>query len=181
MPNQPPTSLTFYNAYCFDLSPTYHEWAKLTAADVHALKEREGFQGTLNKEHEIYETKSRHAGQIPSVYFHLNHPIRYVRLVGVVVAFDVYEYRYIMVLDDSSGENIEVICGRVTEESTDAKPKAQKAPNGKTNAAIGKTTLNNTVNLTGVDIGSVVKIKGCIGSFRGMKQIQLERLCKFNC
>ena len=180
MPNQPPTSLTFYSAYCFDLSPTYHEWAKLTAADVHALKEREGFQGALNEKYEIYETKSRHAGQTPSVYFHLNHPIRYVRLVGVVVAFDVYEYRYIMVLDDSSGENIEVTCGRVTEESTDAKPEAQKAPKGKINAAIGKTTLNNTVSLTGVDIGSVVKIKGCIGSFRGMKQIQLERLCKFN-
>ena len=91
-----------------------------------------------------------------------------------------YEYRYIIVLDDSSGENIEVTCGRVTEESTDAKPEAQKATKDKTNAAIGKTTLNNTVDMTGVDVGSVVKIKGCIGSFRGMKQIQLERLCKVN-
>lgn len=86
-----------------------------------------------------------------------------------------------MVLDDSSGENIEVTCGRVTEESTDAKPEAQKLTKSKTNAATGKTTLNNTVDMTGIDVGSVVKIKGCIGSFRGMKQIQLERLCKFNC
>ena len=86
-----------------------------------------------------------------------------------------------MVLDDSSGENIEVTCGRVTEEGTDAKPEAQKATKGKTNVASGKTLLSNTVNMTGVDVGSVVKVKGCIGSFRGMKQIQLERLCKFKC
>ena len=45
MPNQHSTSFTFYNAYCFDLSPTYDVWAKLTVADIHALKERDGFQG----------------------------------------------------------------------------------------------------------------------------------------
>lgn len=42
-PDPPPT---FYPAYCFALSPTLHTWAKLTAADVHALTTRPGFEGS---------------------------------------------------------------------------------------------------------------------------------------
>lgn len=83
-----------------------------------------------------------------------------------------------MVLDDSSGENIEVTCGRAKEPSLDAKPGAQQSTGEKTKLATGKTVLDNKVNLTGVDVGSVVKAKGLIGSFRGVKQVQLERLCK---
>lgn len=48
MPNSLPTSLTFYPAYCFALSPTFNTWARLAAADVHALKERAGFEGTCS-------------------------------------------------------------------------------------------------------------------------------------
>lgn len=86
-----------------------------------------------------------------------------------------------MVLDDSSGANIEVTCGR-------ASPAAQ---NGDINAAtvhtpvreqarmIGNTTQGNNVDLTVVDIGSIVKVKGGIGCFRGEKQMTLERLSRY--
>ena len=38
MPNPDTTNFTFYKAYCFSsLSPTFNQWARLTAADVHAL------------------------------------------------------------------------------------------------------------------------------------------------
>ena len=46
MPNPPPALLTYYPAYCFPLSPTHSTWARLTAAQVHALRERTGFEGT---------------------------------------------------------------------------------------------------------------------------------------
>ncbi len=36
---------TIYPAYCFPASPTYDVWVKLTAADVHALREEPGFEG----------------------------------------------------------------------------------------------------------------------------------------
>lgn len=45
MPNPSPISLTFYPSYCYLLSPTYNTWARLTAADVHALRERAGYEG----------------------------------------------------------------------------------------------------------------------------------------
>lgn len=45
MPKYLSTNPTFYPAYCFSLSPTYNTWARLTSADVHALKELSGFEG----------------------------------------------------------------------------------------------------------------------------------------
>lgn len=46
MPNPFPNPLTFYPSYCYPLSPTYNTWVRLTAADVHALRERVGYEGT---------------------------------------------------------------------------------------------------------------------------------------
>ena len=172
MPNQLSAPINFYNAYCFDLSPTYNAWVKLTAADVHALQEREGF--------EWRNSGARVEGQIPSVYFYLNHPIQWVCLVGVVVAFDVHEYRFIMILDDSSGANIEITCGRAKEQNADTKLDAPSTTETISNSMVGKTAQGNTVDLTGVDVGSVIKIKGSIGNFREMRQIHLERLCKMS-
>lgn len=96
--------------------------------------------------------------------------------------FEAYLNRFIMVLDDSSGANIEVTCGR-------ASPAVQ---NGEINVATGhapvreqarmtgNTAQGNNVDLTGVDIGSIVKVKGGIGCFRGEKQMTLERLSRYH-
>lgn len=42
---------------------------------------------------------------------------------------------------------------------------------------LGRTATGRTVDLTGVDIGAVVKVKGGLGEFRGEKQVLLERIC----
>lgn len=111
------------------------------------------------------------------MYFHLNHPIRYVRLVGVVIAIDDINLKYtVLTIDDGSGASIELKIVRVT--PTDR------------NAAISssKTTLNSVevISQFGVfevmvdnhrlDIGTVVKAKGTISEFRGTKQIDLKRI-----
>jgi len=165
MPISPHPPLTFYPAYCFPLAPTHNTWAKLTAADVHALRERSGFEGQ-------------------NLYFYLNHPMKWVRLVGVIVAFDVFPTRWIMVLDDSSGSTIEVTCGRSAARVSMEKGVAIKdatSLGGVTCAGedsqIGTTATGRTIDLKGVDVGAVVKIKGGIGTFRGEKQLVLERLC----
>lgn len=83
-----------------------------------------------------------------------------------------------MILDDSSGATIEVTCGRSTEQSTFAQHDAQRTTTAQTKAVMGDTATGYKVELTGVDVGSAVKIKGSIGTFRESRQIQLERLCK---
>ncbi|KAI5777501.1 hypothetical protein EDC01DRAFT_732395 [Geopyxis carbonaria] len=79
--------LTFHPRYCYPLSPTYNTWARLTCADIHT------------------HITTRPGGGA----FILNHPLRYVRLVGQIVAVDAYERRTLLVLDDGSGANIDVL------------------------------------------------------------------------
>ncbi len=42
----------------------------------------------------------------------------------------------------------------------------------------GITATGRDVDLSGVDIGTVVKAKGGVGSFREVRQMLLERICK---
>lgn len=41
-----------YPAYCYSRSPTFHKWVKLTAADVHALRQERGFEGECIRDDE---------------------------------------------------------------------------------------------------------------------------------
>lgn len=158
MPNTALPTLTFYEPkYYQKLSPTFHDWVRLNAADVHALE----------------EWPDRCPAQ--DVYFYLNHPIKWIRLVGVIVDFEAYEKRIVMVLDDSSGANIEITCSRLLPNSRD-KPGKDENHTQKDHRVIGRTKEGYDVELTGVDVGSVVRVKGGIGSFRGEKQMTLERL-----
>ena len=85
-----------------------------------------------------------------------------------------------MILDDSSGANIEVTCGRPLppRQNADTKAATDHAPVQEQAGMIGNTAQGNKVDLTGVDIGSIVKVKGGIGCFRGEKQMTLERLSR---
>lgn len=119
-----------------------------------------------------------------NLYFYNNHPIKWVRLVGVIVAFDVYPNRITMILDDSSGLNIEVFCKKdictvtpTIDTSVDAygaiklnRPLVQKDDEHVVTTSEGK------VNLDFFNVGSVVKIKGGVSEFRGEKQVTLERI-----
>lgn len=46
MPARNDDKAVFYPAYCFQYSPTYNIWARLSISDVHALKERPGYEGS---------------------------------------------------------------------------------------------------------------------------------------
>ena len=86
-----------------------------------------------------------------------------------------------MVLDDSSGANIEITCGRTSHQKQEADANAitSHVPAKEEARMIGNTAQGYEVDLTGVDVGSVVKVKGGIGCFRGEKQMTLERLSRY--
>ena len=115
-----------------------------------------------------------------NLYFYLNHPIKWVRLVGVIVAVDVYPTRWVLLLDDSSGAIVEITCGRPTRNNKDAEP---TLPADSTKASIlpdpptkGLTATGRSISLEAVELGTVVKVKGGIGTFRDEKQLLLERI-----
>lgn len=163
--------LPLYPQHCFKLSPTVNTYPHLRARDIAALTTHAGFHGQ-------------------DVFFHLNHPIQWVRIAGVVVAVDEYPGRRIYTVDDSSGVCIECL---VDVPRTDAALTAAvaAAAAGKTEAAVaGKVDPKHTrkgaqeaartaavapkrVVSEEVDVGTVMDVKGGLSVFRGNKQIKI--------
>jgi Telomere regulation protein Stn1 len=152
------SNLTFYPAYCYKASPTYFAWVKLTALDVHnALSTRPGFEGQ-------------------NIYFYLNHPIQFVYLVGVVVSYeDFHERRWILIIDDSSGVTIEVTCPK-PEKKLDGESKSASDEQLKIDADRIAEEQARANTVASIDVGSVIKVKGKVCTFRDTRQIQLERI-----
>lgn len=112
-----------------------------------------------------------------NIYFYLNHPVRYVRVVGIVVAIDDITSKYsALTLDDGSGATIEL---KIVRHATDQQSSELLSSN---------TTINNVnvisqfgvfeiaIDHVNVDIGTVLKAKGVISEFRGVKQLELKRV-----
>ena len=113
------------------------------------------------------------------IYFYLNHPIKWVRLVGIIVSFDNFKARWVFILDDSSGATIEVMCPRDTAYIPNelcATTSETAGRLGDPDVARGKSVTGNKIDMGGIELGAVVKVKGGIGTFRGEKQILLERI-----
>ncbi|KAK3711112.1 hypothetical protein LTR37_009899 [Vermiconidia calcicola] len=143
----------------FDASPTWFTWNSLTASDVHELREERGFEGQ-------------------HVYFHLNHPIQLVRLVGLIVDIEVTKGgKYILLsLDDSSGACIEVKTEFRGVKAGDhaGYPSNTVVDNLDVHITFGHATVQ--VDKQPIDIGSVIKVKGKIDSYRQNRQLKLERI-----
>ena len=178
--------LDFYPAYCYTASPTYFTWVKLTASDIHcALRSRPGF-GT----HANNISHQRQQSHDPaSLLFYLNHPVQFVCIAGVVVAFDDYERFWLFTVDDSSGTTVDVTCRKPekVKEQNDSKSAQYNGGRGLAQATMlesSKKPDDRTTNevdvrvevLSRIDIGTVVKVKGTISIFRSVRQITLERL-----
>ncbi|CAI4219979.1 unnamed protein product [Parascedosporium putredinis] len=82
------TNPSIYPQYCFKEAPTHEAWCFLRVADIPHL---------------------RHYPAFPDLHFYKNLPIKFVRVVGVIVAIDDYAERRVYTVDDSSGVNIECV------------------------------------------------------------------------
>jgi hypothetical protein len=159
---------------------------KLTASDIHhALRSRPGFVHHYNN----IAYQRQQSTNPTSLLFYRNHPVQFVCIVGLVVAFDDHERVWVLTVDDSSGATIDVTC-RKPEKAKDghehetaqqndhaalAQPATVEASSNKNDGALPEANAWEEV-LSRIDIGSVVKVKGTIGAFRSVRQIALERL-----
>ncbi|KAF1977591.1 hypothetical protein BU23DRAFT_527107 [Bimuria novae-zelandiae CBS 107.79] len=156
--HQPTKEYRLYPAFCFQASPTFNDWVKITAADVQQLRKEPEFM-------------------IPHTYFYLNHPIRYIYLVGVVVAIDDINLRYTtLTIDDGSGATLEVKIKRLVPELYNPvnSPSNTEVDNLNVLSRLGQFDV--TVDDHIVDIGTIIKVKGMISEFRGFKQLELKRI-----
>ncbi|KAF5867027.1 hypothetical protein ETB97_006873 [Aspergillus alliaceus] len=134
------------------------------AIDVHLLKRRAEFEEQ-------------------STFFYLNHPVRFISIVGIIVARTEYPALTILTVDDSSGATIDVIVYKVPVTEDDNNQSARSGKDSRAGdlqsayatkhvAATNKTALDATALVP----GTVVRIKGTLSMFRGTMQVQLERV-----
>ncbi|KAI0477771.1 hypothetical protein GGR56DRAFT_425382 [Xylariaceae sp. FL0804] len=152
-------SLEYYPQYCFHLSPTISKWCPLRATDIAGLSLRAGFEGQ-------------------DIFFYLNHPIRWVRITGVVVAIDEYERRRIYTIDDSTGECIECCLDIPKPSSAESYQKSTASTNRQDGAAGTAADPPPLPPPSDIDVGTVVDVKGGLGIFREHKQIRIRQLQK---
>lgn len=112
-----------------------------------------------------------------NVYFHLNHPIRYVQLVGPITSIDEKHPKLgTITIDDGSGATLNVKINRLAPEIVESIdcPSNTEVDNVNVKAGIGEYTI--TVDGEELDVSSVVKVKGTISTFRDVKQLELKRI-----
>lgn len=113
------------------------------------------------------------------IFFHTNHPIKWVRVAGVVVAIDEYAQRRIYTVDDSSGVCIECVVA-LAPASQLAEKEGNDQKQSKTEELGAKEPPEPpapTIPIPdGLDVGSVVDIKGGLKIFRAEKQVKIEKV-----
>lgn len=123
-------------------------------------------------------------------YFFRNIPVRWVRIVGVVVAVEDFSMRRLYTIDDSSGACIQAIVlgTHVTASSSsqsaekDTSPQTDKPtdpslqPHAPKTHPVASSGVRVQFLYDDVDVGTVVYIKGCLTNFREDKQIRVEKL-----
>ncbi|OQE47417.1 hypothetical protein PENCOP_c001G07998 [Penicillium coprophilum] len=166
-------NLVFHPAFCFKASPTHFTWVKMGAADVHRLRRSSNFVGQ-------------------NIFFYNNHPIQFVSLVGVIVARTDFPWHTILTLDDSSGATIDIAVLKKTEpkpsttsQQVPATDPEQPEWSSFSLTAPTATSLTQTKHLTSkdrdeIDIsalqpGALVRVKGTLSTFRSQMQLNLER------
>lgn len=159
-----------YPQYCFHLSPTIEKWCRFRARQIHNLTIPRGFEGQ-------------------DLYFHLNHPIKWVQLTGVVVAIDEFYGRRIYTVDDSSGTTIECVLSvpkqnanlaAITATAAEgsartATPKGDKPTSAVAHATTAQDDVKPVVDGE-IDVGDILLVKGNITVFRDQKQIRVHKI-----
>ncbi|PGH08518.1 hypothetical protein AJ80_07838 [Polytolypa hystricis UAMH7299] len=148
---------TFYPAFCHKLSPTFFRWVKMRAVDVHRLQRRNGFEGQ-------------------NLYFHLNHPIQFICVAGIILTRDEQARRTILVLDDSTGSCLEIICSKALTAPLPSTTTTHPPSTTSTSTSAHQTsTTHLPLDITPLIPGVTAKLKGTLTTFRGMLQLHLER------
>lgn len=127
-------------------------------------------------------------GTEQGLYFYQNHPIRFVSLVGVIVARTDVPRRTILTLDDSTGATIDVVVLKDDSHSAPAPvPVSASTPSESKDRGTDTAekpgwkqmhvtpTTHTPIDIAPLQPGKLFQIKGTLSVFRSIVQVQLER------
>ncbi|BFZ62207.1 hypothetical protein YB2330_003290 [Saitoella coloradoensis] len=134
---EPTRHLEYYEPIFYSFSKVFKSYVKLFIKDVHALELLPQFQ-------------------VAGVRFYLNHPIKFVSIVGIVIGIIIREKYSLIAVDDSSGSTIDL---RVEKE------KYKHLVDQCEDADVGP-----------YKVGTIVKSNGIIMDHFGIRQLAIESL-----
>ncbi|EPE08971.1 ob-fold nucleic acid binding domain-containing protein [Ophiostoma piceae UAMH 11346] len=148
----PAVPFKYYHQYCFHLSPTFNRFCPMRVRDLLRLDQFDAFEGRLvlcpfmaccvGSRIQL----NTWLGQ--NIFFHMNHPIKWVRVSGVVVNFADYYGRHVYTIDDGTGMSIECVMPAVRPPPEKRGAKSQAAAAGQTAGA----SISGT--MTAVDLAA---------------------------
>ncbi|GME22706.1 Methyltransferase type 11 [Neofusicoccum parvum] len=166
-------ALQFYPERYYSASPTYNTWVKLTAAGVHALRAAPSPTGAGPA-----LSRTDNFDPLHPTFFHLNHPIRFIRLVGTVVAISDLAPRFaLLTVDDGSGATLELKITRLADADNDNDASLSSTNTTVANVAVraGPGAFAIAVDGAAVEVGTTVKAKCSLATWRGAVQGVLQR------
>lgn len=136
------------------LDPVFLAFAKLYIRDILDLKE---------------------SHQVPGIFFYNGHPIKQVDILGTVIGVRERDAFYIYGVDDSTGV-INCICWKKLN-STEPSSAAPSAREVSLTAQLKK--LQETIEQrTKIEIGDIIRIRGCIHTYREEREIRASAYYK---
>ena len=111
----------------------------------------------------------------------MNHPVRFVSIVGVIVAIDDLNVWYtVLTLDDGSGTNIELKIVRIPPADSNPVDTSSKTVIDNVSVVSRLGVFDVMVGSQALDIGSTIRAKCTISEFRGAKQLEMKRVWVIN-
>ena len=171
-----------YPQYCFHLSPTINKWCHLQVTDILALSSHPGFEGWYF--HCVVECPATAPPPLKltlvlfclgqDLFFHMNHPIKWVRVAGIVVAIDDFGPWRAYTLDDTSGATIE--CHINLPKPAAADGVFERTDAGNSAASNPPAQQKSQVFDEDVAIGDIIDVKGTVRVYRQARNIKAEKI-----
>lgn len=180
----PASDYEYYRPYTHPAHPLYNAWVKLPASLVQSLHVPAGFDACVPSAR----------GPPLSLYHHLNHPIPFVDICGLVVGCESKETlaAWSVLVDDGSGIVLEALCKKAQEEEDQWKRGPRNGHGDRKTKIAGPGELvvppvpgwkgrgwvnGEEVDTRLVEVGRILRVKGRLREWKGNKQVLVERIC----
>ena len=111
----------------------------------------------------------------PSLYYHLHQPVQWIRLTGILTAVEDHDQRWLLTLDDGSGLAIQLVIKKELAREVSYEEARRAVEDG---VDLSKWVEPRGASMRNIRRGCCVDVKGKVGQFRGVRQLQVVRIGK---
>ena len=186
----PLASLRYYPSYTHSAHPLHNEWIKIPASLIRKLHIPPGW-GASHPGLGCTGASPIHSATTFPLFHYLNHPLPFIQICGIVIdmSFNTKLGVWIVQLDDSSGELVDVLIKKVVDPDipTHQNSKTGLVPRGPPilkGAPLPAHILgwmgcswlgNNIFDTRPIEIGVILRVKGRLSTWVNGRHLLLEK------